>query len=339
MTINNPFDTSGKRAVRDQWNTPFLEFLNQKCGFRYRYMGLPGVDLIDVKQWRHMIEEVIAFELPAKPTQIDPQGRRRIRALRRNLRILGIPGHAFFGPMEEVVILRRDYDGKHYDQKTVMTLYNLDFCDEISSSIPTKKQGKRVWRFEAIRQIFRDQKNAFQSYGGPRWFIVLLTVRDQIDSQKLRELLSKNLYEETVTYLKACGGTRSLPAQGHVLGTHTWALKAFIHNTLRQYLVNPNIAATFFPFVKYVGSPVGTGKGSLESPMLHCMFVCRFDEQQTSFPLHLPGDYLSGVSSVSVTKEGNLGWDPEPGEPRGPKGEPSPLNWFEGIGLEFLKDT
>ena len=75
--------------------------MNETYGFRYRYMGLPGVDLLDIKLWKDIIDEVVAFEVPAKPTARDRQGRRNIMSLRRNLRLLGIPARAFFGPMEE----------------------------------------------------------------------------------------------------------------------------------------------------------------------------------------------------------------------------------------------
>ena len=74
MSPRNPFDSPGKRAVRELWNTPLLRELYQNHGFRYRYMGLPGVDLLDVDLWKDMIEEVIAFEVPAKPTEVDPAG-------------------------------------------------------------------------------------------------------------------------------------------------------------------------------------------------------------------------------------------------------------------------
>ena len=339
MTTRNPFDSPGKRAVRDLWNTPFLRLLNREHGFRYRYMGLPGVDLLDVKRWHDMIDEIIAFEVRARPTRDDPEGRRQILALRRNLRLLGVPGHAFFGPMEEVVVLRQDYDGKRYDQKRVITLYNLDFCDEIASRISTREQGKQVWRFEAIRQILRDQQQSFQQHGDPSVFVVLLTVRDQIDSQKLRGFLSGSLYDDTRAYLESCGGVKSLALQGPVLGTHTWALKAFIHNTLRQYLTNPHISATFFPLVRYLGTPVRTGRGRLQSPMLHCMLLCRFDEQQAPTPSHLPGDYLASVSSVAVTAQGDLGWDPQPGEPPSQPGNPSSAMWLQDLGLSVLDES
>ena len=336
MSLQNPFDTLGKRTVREQWNTPLLRILNEGHGFRFRYMVLPGVDLLDVKLWRDMIDEVVAFEVRARRTRNDPEGRRHIVALRRNLQLLGIPGQAFFGPMEEVVILRRDYDGNHYDQKKVITLYNLDFCDELASRIDTTEQGKQVWRFEAIRQILRDQQQAFQELGGPGFFVILLTVRDQMDSQKLQGFLSGSLYEDTRAYLDVCGGIESLPPEGFVLGSYTWALKAFIHNTLRQYLTNPHISAMFFPLVRYLGTPLRQG---IESPMLHCMVICRFDELQAPYPSYIPGDYLSCISSVTATDEEMLAWDPQPGEPTTPEGQPSPFTLFQDLGLSFLNGS
>lgn len=335
MTSSTPFDSPGKRAVREMWNTPFLRVLNEELGIRYRYMGLPGVDLLDVKLWRDMIDHVIAFEVPARSSRDDQQGRRHILDLRRNLRVLGVPGHAYFGPMEEVIVLGRDYDGNRYFQDKVITLYNLDFCDEVASRISTRDQGEQIWRFEAIRHILRDQRQAFQLHGGPCYFIMLLTVRDQINSEKLRAFLSGNLFSDTRVYLESCGGVSSLPAQGPLLGTHTWALKAFIHNAIRQYLANPNISATFFPLVRYLGTPVRTRNGRIPSPMLHCMILCRFEDHQSPSPSYLPGDYLASVSTVRVSNQGNLVWDPQLGEPQTLTGNPSSSMWFEDQGLCF----
>ena len=45
LVVRNPFDNPGKRTVRESWNTPILRFLNSEYGFRYRYMGLPGIEL------------------------------------------------------------------------------------------------------------------------------------------------------------------------------------------------------------------------------------------------------------------------------------------------------
>ncbi len=167
-------DSPGKRAVRELWNTPILKYLYQTYNMRFRYMGLPGVDLLDVKLWKDMIDEVIAFEIRAKPNPDDSLGRRSITELRRNLQLLGIPGYAYFGSMEEVVILRTDYEGLEYKQDKFITLYNLDFCDEIGSKVDTAQAGKQLWRYEAIRQVLLDQQECYKRVGGPGLFLILL---------------------------------------------------------------------------------------------------------------------------------------------------------------------
>ena len=174
--MTSPFtDNPEKRVVREQWDTPLLEHLHNRHGVRYRYLGLPGTELIDVKLWRDMIDEVIAFE----PLDENGYGRQAINALRQNMRKAGIPGRAYCGSFEEVVHLRRDCDGQDYDQGGLVTLYNLDFCDEISSPVSTQERGQRVWRFQAIRQVLRDQVEYFNEAGPPKHFILMLTVRNQ----------------------------------------------------------------------------------------------------------------------------------------------------------------
>ena len=329
MTQRNPFNTPAKRAIRKDWNTPLIRELHRRFGFRYRYMGLPGVDLLDVKLWKEMLEEVIAFEIPVRRPRAGRDDRSNINALRRNLRLLQIPHRAFYGPMEEVVVLRKDYDGQEYDQTNIVTIYNFDFCDEIASRIETREHGKPIWRFEAFRHILRDQVQAFEKNGGPNCFIALLTVRDQMNADRLREFLSSNLYGDTRSYLDDCGGVNSLPTQGPLIGTHTWAIKAFIHNMLRQYFTNPNISATFFPLVRYIGTPTTQrGGGLLESPMLHCMIFCQFSDVESPSPAFKPCDYLSSISSVEATSNGTLRWNPQLGESSHPSLNSSPTAWL-----------
>ena len=93
-------------------------------------MGLPGIDLLDLQLWRDLVDEVVAFETRARPNRRDRDGRRNVLALRTKMREFGFNGTAYFGSMEEVVILRRDQDGLPYRQNNLVTLYNLDFCDE-----------------------------------------------------------------------------------------------------------------------------------------------------------------------------------------------------------------
>jgi hypothetical protein len=294
-------------------------------------MGLPGVDLLDVKLWKDMIDEVIAFEIRAKPKRHDRQGRRYITQLRRNLQLLGVQSQTYFGPMEEVVILRQDRDGMEYKQDNFITLYNLDFCDEIGSKINTRDAGRQVWRFDAIRQLLADQRDCYRRFGGSGLFLILLTVRDQMKTDQLSSFLSDNPYYDTQRYVEVCCGLKPLPPTPYVQGTHTWAMKAFLHDIMRKYLINPNFSALFFPIVKYTGKSLG-------SPMLHCMILCRFDDIQKPSPLYLPQDYLTAITSIRALDTHTLVWDPEPGEPQANSTPPNSEQWFRLLESAFLEE-
>lgn len=310
-------DSPGKRIVREQWDTPLLRYLHDEWKVNFRYMGLPGVDIIDLKLWADMIEEVIAFELPDR--RGDP--RRSILQLRTNLRLLGKRSVAYYGPFEEVVILARDYDGTDYRQENVVTLYNLDFCDEIGSRIKTREHGRVVWRFEALRHVLQDQKECYEKEQGPSWFVLLLTVRNQINADSLSDSLDENLYAETKAYCEACEPNAAIPAMGSLTGTHTWGLKAFIHNTLRSYLATPHISALFFPLVKYVGR-------TASSPMLHWVVFCRFDDPQRPSPHLYPSSFLADVSSLRAEPSAGIRVERELGESG--RWEPtSSQQWFQ----------
>ena len=326
--MTNPFDNPAKDTVRKYWNTPLLQHLNSQYGFRYRYMGLPGTKLLDLVLWRDLIDEVVAFEARAKPQSGDDQGRRNINALRSNMRAYGFSGRTYFGTMEEVVILRRDQDGLPYEQSNLVTLYNLDFCDEISSPIETPGGRRQVWRFEAIRQILRDQQACYDAEQGSGYFLIFLTIRDQIDVNKLQAQFTDPL-ADSKRYWDLCQEARPLPPKDYILGEHSWSLKTFIHDQMRKWFANPNISALFFPVVKYNGTPVKIERRKkLPSPMLHMMVLCRFGDRTVPSPLSLPEGFLTRATSARALDDGTLAWDPEPGEPDNLDELPNSQQWF-----------
>jgi len=319
-------DSPGKQAVRELWNTPILRHLNTAHGLRYRYMGLPGVRLIDITLWKDMIDEIVAFEVRAQPNRRDPDGRRNILELRENLRKINIPSVAYYGSMEQVVCLRRDFDGVEYSQSNLVTLYNLDFCDEIASKIETPEHGKQIWRFAAIRQILQDQSECFVRTQEDSLFVIMLTCRNQIGGRQLLEFLNDQLYADTESYINMAGGRSAIPGIGPLIGSHGWALKGYLYDQFRQYMSNPHVSSIFLPVVKYIGTPVRTMDGPLESPMFHWMAVCKFGDRQARKATHLPPSYLSSISSV-LAQGSDLTWDPEPGEDVPANGTPDPVRY------------
>lgn len=330
--VNNP----QKDVVRSLWDTPLLRYLHDTYRVKFRYCGLPGVELLDVRQWQDMIEDVIAFEPPDKGTERADR-LAGIMTLRHNMAKYGITGQAYCGSFEEIVILRKDFEGQPYKQNRIVTLYNLDFCDEIASKIETAEHGKQMWRFEAIRQILRDQHDAFNQYKSPSWFILMITIRNQMDAAKLRTFLKpKGLHASVKEYHDECVKTTPIPSSGPLVGTFTWAIKAFLFDILCRYFGNPNLHALFFPCLRYQGTKkwLAREKKYLASPMLHALLLCRFGDPQAQAPEQWPDGYLS-MPSAAVSNE-KIIWMADSREAVG-SDTPGTVAWIKTHGTEILK--
>ena len=325
-------DNPKKKIVREKWDTPLLRFLHNQFNIKYRYLGLPGVNLYDVLLWKDMIEEVVAFE----PPDDSKDNRSSILELRKNLRINDIKGYAHWGSIEEVIIMRKDYEGQEYKQDKLITLYNLDFCDEICSRIHTLEDGKKLWRYHVIRQILSDQKNCYNIENKPNFFILLLTIRNQIDAYTVSRLLKKDLLSSSKEYYDACIKSKSIPPMGPLRGSHGWTLKLFLYNWFQGQLNNPHISALFFPFVLYYGAKTKVKKNQyISSPMMHMMLLCYFSEPEYDTPVFGPESYLNHYS-VKINNENEFYWAKETGENNTKIEKPDALNWLEFYGEDVL---
>jgi len=299
-------DSAGKRTVRENWDTPLLRYLHETYGFRYRYFGLPGEDCHDVRLWRDMIDEVIAFEVPAKkgvPTST-------IVKLRSTLEGLNLPTYnAYYGAFESVVTSRLAFDGTPYKPSGIITLYNLDFCNRLDSKIPTPR-GEELLRFAGIRQILLDQAEQNAEHQRP-WFILMITVRHQMSLTGLSGIVHRpDVGADVASYVASCLAHVPLnadPATGQVKGQHAWAFKAGLFDLLRGYLKGPHIEALFFPLVKYIGK-------TESSPMLHWLLFCQFGRTQQHSPAFHPAGFLTDVCSLRADDQHNLVADCEPCE-------------------------
>lgn len=299
------FETPGKNMIRENWNSPILRYIHEKLGIKYRYFGLPGADILDVKLWHDMIQEVVAFELPSNGTDKE----RNLKQIRRNLELLEIPSKVFYGSIEEVVHLKSDYEGQKYEQQKLITLYNLDFCDEITSKVQTAEGEKRL-RFDTIRRLLIDQRNLFSENPECNFFILLLTIRNQTNAVTMNKEFRTELLQSTSTFFEKSNKVNPLPSKGPMIGTHTWALKAFVYETIiRSCMPTPHISCLFFPVIKYDGMPVTK---SVPSPMLHLMLLCKFEDPEVSKIVSYPDRFLF-TKTLKADSE-LIQMEPEPAE-------------------------
>lgn len=262
-------DHPRKKTVREQWDTPLLEFLYDQWGLKYFYFGLPGPEASDVKLWHKMIGRVVAFEVESKEAS---DTRAYIVELNRQLALLGIPYEVYCGPLEEVFLGGMDYDGNPLNIDEFVTLFNLDFCNSITGQVDTPR-GKRCRRFEALRGIVSLQRRLFRETGSAR-FVLLLTVRDEFHVRQLRRFVSNpDLPKHTAKYLEAVLAENPLD-KGHI-SRNTRLLKMFIFSWLRECFHGQNVVSVFAPPVVYLGA-------SKTSPMIHFAVVCRMEAEDSA---------------------------------------------------------
>lgn len=260
-------DSIGKRIIREKWDTPILNYFKNYWQTLYFYFGMPGKRALDIILWKSLIRRVVAFEVENNGDRSD------IIELQRQLNLLGINHELYCGYFENVIIQKRDIDNKHYRQDDLVTLYNLDFCDSITSKILTSA-GNKCLRFEALRTILDIQHQISQSTSQKK-FILFLTIRDQIHTLVLREFLKLELPASIRDFNNSARKVIEVKAQK--IQRHTLLTKSFVFHALRTYFQGHGVTSYFYPLIRYTGA-------SVSSPMLHFVILCSFDSEETAYP-------------------------------------------------------
>lgn len=300
-------DHPRKRVVRSQYDTPLLRGISQRLAIEYVYLGLPGPKMHDIAEWGGLIRRIIAFERPSRPPR---SARADFTELQVNLVANGLPFDVYYGDMETVVIWGHDIDDRPFVQEEMITLYNLDFCDNISSKIdiPPLFDGigdgttqKECMRFEALRRLLRLQAQLYAGGGDPR-FVMLITVREGLDGAAIRAWREADNPQEVRQWLNKALGKKDVP-DGYVFVSPD-VLKPFVFSCFRSYCGGLNIASYFLPMVRYHGL---SGAGS---PMAHFAVLCRFSDPHSALPggSQTANDFLS----LPSLRAGDDGLAPEP---------------------------
>ncbi len=292
-----------KRTVRENWNTPLLRLLRDRWACQYLYFGLPGPKALDIKLWKDMIQDVVAFELMDEKST---RPRKRLEALARELTLLNLKHTIYCGPLEDVVLRGEDDDGKTFSLDEFVTLYNLDFCGAITERILVRGE-QRCLRFEAVRAVTSLQRQLYRKTGASR-FVLLMTMRNEFHGRTVSgPLNNEDLPEATQRFLRKARGMSPVMALRPGIKSSTSVLRTFVFTSIRETLQGQNIVSVFLPPLIYQGS-------SAQSPMIHFAVVCEMGAQEVAFsePLQTAEDFcrLRTVRATnSKIEDGEL---PEP---------------------------
>ena len=195
--MTDSFNSEHKNYIRTNWNKPLLQFLCKQINDKLIYLGLPSQKATDVLEWIEYIKIVIAFQCRVYSKKSSPeQNREAVEELDKILNKLerekSIENYILFdGYLEEVIL--RGYDNSptqiNFSLNNFVTLYNLDFCNQITSPLEFKNRTGDVetaYKFDAISKLLQIQ-NSLKKISDR--FILFLTVHCSYDGEELQNFI------------------------------------------------------------------------------------------------------------------------------------------------------
>ncbi len=256
------FTTPHKNLIRNSWNKPLLKFLSKKEGQNLVYMGLPSPEAEDLNDWIEYIDSVIAFQCRDHKHASSPeQSRGQVEKLENYLRDLErknkINNYVVYdGYLEEVVLRGYDNSPNVIDFRVgqFITLYNLDFCNKVSTPITyVDKKGNTVkaFKFEAIGKLLDFQKSISSI---SKKFVLFLTVHCSYDGKELQDFIQNPKSEEIKKAIAELGGLSTLQKNERII-------RLFVSHLVKVKYEASGFTPKILPVIRYEG----IGK----TPLLH----------------------------------------------------------------------
>jgi hypothetical protein len=252
--MSKSFNSTHKNYIRTNWGKPLLRFLTKRINDKLVYLGLPSSDASDVMEWIEFIKIVIAFQCRDYPKVSNSKQKRTIVEELDNLlnvleRESKIEGYVLYdGYLEEIVL--RGYDNSpkriQFDLGNFITLYNLDFCNKISSPLKFINQHGEVetaYKINAINKLLQVQ-NSLSKLSNK--FVLFLTVHCSYDGEELDNFLNNPPNEEIKNYISKCKSV-----SGH--DKNARIVRAFVAYYIQQQFSVNGFTPKILPVIVYNG--------------------------------------------------------------------------------------
>lgn len=264
--VEGSFNSDHKNLIRQQWNQPLIKHLSKKLGNKLIYVGLPSSKAEDVIQWLDYVKTVIAFQCreygkPSAPEQSRAEIEKLEELLRELERERKIEDFIVYDGYFEEVILRGNDNSPYrieYSQNSFVTLYNLDFCNQITSPmeyLDAEGNVKTVYKFNAIQKLLKIQDSLANVSDK---FIFFLTVHCSYHGKELHNFVNEPPDQTIKGYLDKYKDLKGDDKNARIV-------RLFVIHQIRQYFAGHNFNANILPVVKYAGLD-GT-------PLLHFVVI------------------------------------------------------------------
>ena len=244
------FNTPHKKCIRQYYNKLLIRRLKEIFDCKIIYYGLPSPEAEDVETWIEYISYVVAFQCRdynaiSDPDQPTDEVDKLIQKLNMWESAGKIDGYIVYdGYIEEVLF--RGYDNTasgsiDYAHDEHITLFNLDFCNSITSPQDyITKEGEKVtkYKLEVIDKILEYQVGVSKEADK---FVLFLTVSADYKGEDLKDYYAVHR-QELIKYNELENSSRQ-----------RLTLKCFIEENLYSQISAKKYIPQFLPTIFYEG--------------------------------------------------------------------------------------
>ena len=226
--------------------------MSRRLNKKLLYLGLPSPIAEDIEEWIDFIDEVIAFQCReyGKPSDVG-QSREDIEVLEERLNRYERQGllntfTVYDGYIEEVILKGVDNISKEFSQSNTIKVYNLDFCNSITSPIEyTDKYGniQAAFKFNAVKKLLRLQSELEEN---KQEFVLFLTIHASYKGQELVNFINNPDTAEHKELLEKYNTRKGVEKRSRIL-------RLFVIDTLQNYFRENHFVPHFLPTILYKG--------------------------------------------------------------------------------------
>lgn len=248
-------DHPSKKVIRMEWGKPLIQFIHNALGYKFIYLGLPGPQALDLLKWIDYIEGVIAFQCRSYPNPSSiQQPRDKVKDLEHKLRELERQGKLktfsiYDGYIEEVILRGRDTLGNLFSQNEIVTIYNSDFCNGITSPLKVaddKGEIHKYYKSQAIRRLLEVQRDIMSSHRAKK-FVMFLTIHSYFLDEEAKKFFKST---DSAAVKKYMAKITTLKERERSVRK----LKVYIFDTLKSFFSDCEFTPEFLPIIFYKGS-------------------------------------------------------------------------------------
>lgn len=245
-------DHPRKIKFRSEWAEPILRHLCERLNKKLVYLGLPGIKALDILAWKSHLRKVIAFQADDYDGRSgDITAEEELLELQRVLNELEekkfIETYALYiGYIEQVVMSGEDNLGNPFVLNDYVTVYNLDFCNRMST--PYEVVGPdfntfKCYKIDVIDKLLQIEKERFLK-GVDACFVMFLTVNAHFIERMVSSINNKIIKDYISKNLRGANGERRMVR----------LLKAYAFHALSEVFEKHDFHFEILPTIYYQGS-------------------------------------------------------------------------------------